>query len=81
MPIRRTTVAAEHDDLAVLEHEARKRGVTLSVVLREAVAREAGRLRENAAPRFAIVRGDGNATRAIAEDEHAPARRDATRGS
>jgi hypothetical protein len=77
MATRRTTVSAEHDDLAVLEHEARKRGTTLSQVLREAVRREAQRLRDAAAPRFGIVRGDGNATQAIAEDEHAPARRGA----
>jgi hypothetical protein len=75
MAVRRTTVAAEHDDLAILEHEARKRGITLSQVLREAVRHEAQRLRDNAAPRFGIVRGDGNATGAIAADEHAPARR------
>jgi len=75
MPVRRTTVAAESDDLAVLEGEARRRGVTLSQVLREAVEREAGRLRRSASPRFGIVRGDGTATAAIARDEHAPARR------
>lgn len=74
MAVRRTTVAAEHDDLAVLEGEARKRGVSLAHVLREAVEREAQRLRNDAAPRFAIVRGDGGATRTIADDEHAPAR-------
>jgi len=77
MAIRRTTVAAEHDDLAVLEHEARKRGVTLTQVLREAVQHEAQRLRDDAAPRFGIVRGDGDATRAIADDEQAPARQGA----
>jgi hypothetical protein len=73
--IRRTTLAAESDDLAVLESEARRRGVALAQVLREAVANEARRLRKDAAPRFGIVRGDGSATRAIAGDEHAPARR------
>jgi hypothetical protein len=75
MSIRRTTVAAESDDLAVLESEARRRGVALAQVLREAVEREAGRLRRNAEPRFGIVRGDGTATSSIARDEHAPARR------
>lgn len=74
MSLRRTTVAAERDDLAVLEGEARRRGVAVTHVLREAVAREAQRLRGDAAPRFGIVRGDGGATRAIADDEHAPAR-------
>ncbi|MCA1690567.1 MAG: ribbon-helix-helix protein, CopG family [Actinobacteria bacterium] len=72
--IRRTTVAAESDDLAVLEHEARRRGVTLTQILREAVEHEAGRLRRAATPRFGIVRGDGTATESIARDEHAPAR-------
>jgi len=75
MPIRRTTVAAESDDLAVLESEARRRGVALAQVLREAVEREADRLRGNAQPRFGIVRGDGTATASIARDEHAPGRR------
>ena len=74
MAIRRTTVAAESDDLAVLEAEARRRGVALAQVLREAVEREAGRLRRHAAPRFGIVRGDGTATESITRDEHAPAR-------
>lgn len=75
MATRRTTVSAQRDDLAVLEREAQRRGVTLTHVLREAVEREAQRLRQDAAPRFGIVRGDGGATRAIADDEHAPARR------
>jgi hypothetical protein len=75
MSIRRTTVAAESDDLAVLEGEARRRGVALAQVLREAVEREADRLRRNAEPRFGIVRGDGTATASIARHEHAPARR------
>ncbi len=74
MAVRRTTVAAEHDDLAILESEARKRGVALGHVLREAVEREAQRLRADATPRFGIVRGEGRATRVIADDEHAPAR-------
>lgn len=75
MAVRRTTVAAEHDDLAVLEQEARKRGVPLTQLLREAVEHEAQRLRANAQPRFGIVHGDGAATRTIANDEPAPARR------
>lgn len=74
MSIRRTTLAADHDDLAVLEHEASRRGVSLAAVLRETVAREAESLRRKATPRFGVVSGDGTATRAIAADEHAPAR-------
>jgi hypothetical protein len=75
MPVRRTTVAADSDDLAVLEGEARRRGVALTHVLREAVEREADRVRRRSKPRFGIVRGDGTATQKIATDEHAPARR------
>lgn len=77
MTIRRTTVAAESDDLAVLEHEARRRGVSLARVLREAVEREADRPRARARPRLGVVRGDGTGTRQVAADEHAPARRGA----
>jgi Ribbon-helix-helix protein, copG family len=72
---RRITVAVESDDLAVLDAEARRRGVALAQVLREAVEREAGRLRDQALPRFGVLRGDGNATPALAADERAPARR------
>ena len=72
--MRRTTLAAEDDDLALLEREARRRGVSLATVLREAVAREADSLRRKASPRFGVVYGDGGATRAIADDEQAPAR-------
>jgi hypothetical protein len=71
--VRRTTVSADADDLAVLESEARRRGVSLSALLREAVEHEAGRLRSKTAPRFGIVRGDGSATATIAADEKAPA--------
>lgn len=73
--MRRTTVSAPDDDLALLASEAQRRGISLSEVLREAVEREAGRLRASRAPRFGIVRGDGSATERIAGDEHAPARR------
>jgi hypothetical protein len=73
--IRRTTAAAGSDDLAVLESEARRRGVALAQILREAVEHEADRLRSSTSPRFGIVRGDGTATASIARDEHAPARR------
>jgi hypothetical protein len=75
MATRRTTLAAESDDLAVLEREARRRGVSLAQVLREIVQREAEELRDRARPRFGVVRGDGGATGRIARDEHAPARK------
>jgi hypothetical protein len=75
MPIRRTTLAADSHDLAALEGEARRRSVSLAQLLRELVAEEAARLRSERRPRFGIVRGDGTATRSIAADEDAPARR------
>jgi Ribbon-helix-helix protein, copG family len=75
MATRRTTLAADADDLAVLEGEARRRGVSLAALLRDMVTQQASSIRDNARPRFGIVRGDGTATAQIAEDEHAPARR------
>jgi hypothetical protein len=74
MVVRRTTLAAEADDLAVLEAEAQRRSVSLAQVLREAVAREAGELRARHRPRFGVASSAGGAARAAAEDEHAPAR-------
>lgn len=71
---RRTTLAADADDLALLEGEARRRGISLAQVLRELVAREAQELRRTRRPRFGIVRGDGCATATIAADEDAPGR-------
>lgn len=55
MVIRRTTVAAEADDLAVLDREARRKGLSLSQVLREAVAHEAAAVRGRHRPHFGIV--------------------------
>jgi hypothetical protein len=74
MAIRRTTVAAEVDDLAVLEGEAHRRGVPLAHVLREAVAREATELRRRNRPRFGVAASKQGAARAAAADEHAPVR-------
>lgn len=72
--IRRTTLAAERDDLAVLEHEARRRGVSLARVLRELVAREASELRRQRRPRFGIGRSGGRSPGAASFDEDEPAR-------
>jgi hypothetical protein len=74
MAIRRTTLAAEVDDLAVLEGEARRRGVSLARVLRELVAREASEVRGRNRPRFGIASSAGGAAQAAARDEHAPVR-------
>lgn len=74
MPVRRTTLSADRDDLALLEQEARRRGISLAQVLRELVAREAEGLRDARRPRFGVARSREGAARAAAADEHAPAR-------
>ena len=73
MSDRRTTVTADADDLAVLEAEARRRGVSLSQVLREAVARQAKTLRTERRPRFGVGRGDPGLSMTSVEDETSPA--------
>ena len=75
MPIRRTTLAAEADDLATIEDEARRRGTSLARVLREMVARGANEIREARKPRFGVARSEKGAAIAASSDEHAPARR------
>ena len=71
---RRTTLAADPDDLAVLEAEARRRQVSLALVLRELVAKEADALRRERVPRFGIGRSGVGAAQAAARDEQAPVR-------
>lgn len=73
MAARRTTLSAERDDLAVLEGEARRRGVSLAQVLRELVARRATELRQEHAPRFGLGRGDGTLAQDSVDDEESPA--------
>ncbi len=74
MTIRRTTLGADSDDLALLEHEARRRGVSLAQILREMVSREAGALRASNRPRFGVARGATGAAAAASRDELAPLR-------
>jgi hypothetical protein len=71
---RRTTLAADSDDLAVLEAEARRRDVSLARVLRELVAKEADALRRQRRPRFGIARSGGRSPGAAALPEDEPAR-------
>lgn len=75
MTIKRTTLAADAEDLAVMEGEARRRGVSLAALLRETVALHSAAIRRRATPRFGVVRGDGTATAQIAAGEHNPAAR------
>ncbi len=69
-------MTAEADDLAILESEARRRGTSLSAVLREAVAARADEVRRSRPrPRFGIVRsGDGGLADLTWQDEDAPYR-------
>jgi hypothetical protein len=55
--VRRTTLSAEADDLAVLAGEARRRGVSLAHVLREAVAEKAEVVRRRRRPRYPLFHG------------------------
>lgn len=76
---RRTTVTADVSDLALLEDEARRRGVSLSAMLREAVAEKATELRRTRPkPRIGIVSVAAAAGTSLAtlswRDEDSPAR-------
>lgn len=58
--MRRTTVAADAEALATLEAEARRRSVSLSAVLAEAVEEKAEAIRAERRPRLGVARsGDG----------------------
>jgi len=74
MAIRRTTLAADRDDLALLEQEAGRRGVSLAQILRELVAREAADLRRARRPRFGVAHTTEGAAETAARDEEAPLR-------
>lgn len=71
---RRTTLTAPSEDLATLEDEARRRGVSLNRVLRELVTARADELRSAHKPQLGIGRSGTGAAKAAARDEHAPAR-------
>jgi hypothetical protein len=74
MTVRRTTLAADRDDLVLLEAEAKRRSVSLAQVLRELVEREAEALRSSRRPRFGVARSREGAAQAAARDEDAPIR-------
>lgn len=72
---RRTTLSAEADDLAILEHEAQRRGVSLAQVLRELVAARAAELRTSRRPRFGVFASKtGDLSELSWRDEDAPYR-------
>jgi ribbon-helix-helix CopG family protein len=72
--MRRTTVSADRDDLATLEYEAKRRGVSLTHILREAVAEYAAGVRTARKPSFGIGRGGPDLAQASVDDEEAPYR-------
>jgi predicted DNA-binding ribbon-helix-helix protein len=54
--LRRTTVTAKRSSLDTLEAEARRRGVTLTAVLAEAIDEKANALHVSRRPRLGIAR-------------------------
>lgn len=57
--IRRTTLAADADDLATLEAAAKRRSVPLTALLAEAVSEKAASLRLGNRPRFGLAASKG----------------------
>jgi hypothetical protein len=72
--VRRTTVAAEQEDLQTLKDEARRRGTSLARLLRDLIAEKAIELRQRRPPRIGIGRGGTGVARESFADEEAPAR-------
>jgi hypothetical protein len=73
MAERRTTVTARDEDLALLAHEARGKGLSLGRMLGEIVAKRADDLRQERHPRLATFRTDASIAKS-AEDEKPAAR-------
>lgn len=74
MSERRTTVVAREEDLALLAHEARTRGLSLGRMLGKVVAERADELRQGRRPRLATFRADVSI--ATASELEQPAARD-----
>ncbi|MEX1022960.1 MAG: ribbon-helix-helix protein, CopG family [Dehalococcoidia bacterium] len=72
--IKRTTVAANTDDLAILEREAKRRGVPLNHILREAVTKYAAEIRTTRRPHLGIAHVEANVSQMSVDDEDAPYR-------
>jgi hypothetical protein len=70
----RTTVTASTDDLETLRHEAHRRGISLSHLMREVLADKAAELRQRHRPRVGVGRGGGKSVAMESvDDEGAPA--------
>ncbi|HWB72726.1 MAG TPA: hypothetical protein VG452_10955 [Egibacteraceae bacterium] len=66
---RRTTIAADADDLATLEAEATRRGTALTTVIAEAIAEKATALRTRRRPRVGVARStDGRTAAEVASE-------------
>jgi hypothetical protein len=69
MQTKRTTVTAMEESLRILEAEAERRGISLSMVLREAVEEKAEAVRTRRRPRIGIARStDGRAARDLTSE-------------
>ena len=67
--MQRTTVTADTADLDTLRAEAARRGVSLSVVLAEAVSDKADEIRQRRRPRVGVARStDGGSARETTSD-------------
>lgn len=67
---------AESDDLAILKHEARRRGVSLGALLKEMVEREAAAIRSSHRPRIGVVNRPVSVAAAMSDDTEAALRSD-----
>jgi hypothetical protein len=75
MATRRTTIAADEDDLATLEAEAKRRGAPLTSVVAEAISEKATALRARRRPHVGVARStDGRSAAEVASEPvaHAP---------
>lgn len=71
--MKRTTVSVSEDDYLVLEHEARRRGVPMGHLLREAAAEYVAEIRTTRKPRLGVVNVAGNISQESVDDEVSPA--------
>jgi hypothetical protein len=70
--MKRTTVSADSDDMAVIEYEAKRRGVSVTLVLREAVTEYAAGIRTTRMPSFGIGHGGPDLSQETVDDEVSP---------
>ena len=67
--MRRTTVAADREALDTLEAEARRRGVSLTTILAEAVEDKAAAIRRSRRPRVGLGRStDGRSAAEVTSE-------------